>query len=65
MHLSAENNPSGDHDEDKDNNLDHSKDVHEFDTEIRGKGMDARNGNDYRKCDPSFSPFGHVVICCN
>lgn len=62
MNLSAEVNPTGDHDKDKYDSLDQAKDVHESDTETRGKGMYARNDNNNRKCDPPFSPFGRHMI---
>ena len=62
MNLSAENNPTSDQDEDKNDSLDQTKDVHESDTETRGKGMYARNDDNNRKSGPPFSPFGRFVI---
>lgn len=65
MDLSTEYNPAGDHDENEYDDLDEAEDVHEFDTSFRDKCMYARDSDDDRNCDPTFSPFGHVVIRCN
>lgn len=62
MYVTSENNPSGDHDEEKYDNLDRAKEVIEFDTEVRGKCMHARNDDDYRNRDPALSPFSHAVV---
>ena len=62
LDLSAENNPTGDHDKEKNDNLDQAKNVHESDTDDRGKSMYARNDDNHRKCDPPFFPLGCCVI---
>lgn len=62
MDVSAKDHPSGDHDEEKNDDLDKAKDVHDFDTETRSKGMYARNDDNHCNCDPPFPPFGDFVV---
>jgi hypothetical protein len=64
FHITAENYPSGNNDEQQDYNLDASDHVHASNTPFWKKRVEQRDENNDTNCDTTFGPFGDGDVGC-